>query len=84
MNAPDPRDLDPVIRETVMRLRDAGFETTCSCQGGPGHPFERLRAWCRADLVACTVSIHYLCQADRVMPESFVQVEFWTEEETSS
>ncbi len=98
-------ELDPGIQETVMRLRNAGFETSGSCQGGSGHAFDRptvqvcrgegetlhetclrLRAWCMVELRpwretkggAFTVSIHYLCQADRVMPESFVQVEFWT------
>jgi hypothetical protein len=36
----DPRLLDEGIRETVMLLREAGFKTFTSCQGGRGHSFQ--------------------------------------------
>lgn len=35
----DPRDLDPGIRDTVLLLRQAGFKTFTSCEGGRGHAF---------------------------------------------
>jgi hypothetical protein len=31
-------DMDPGIRPAVRLLREHGFETISSCQGGPGHP----------------------------------------------
>lgn len=36
----DPRVLDDGIRDTVLLLRDAGFKTFTSCQGGRGHSFQ--------------------------------------------
>lgn len=33
-------EIDPLIRNLVIALNDAGFETTGSCEGGPGHAFE--------------------------------------------
>ena len=36
----DPKSLDDGIRDTVMLLRDAGFKTFTSCQGGRGHSFQ--------------------------------------------
>ena len=35
-----PKSLDDGIRDTVMLLRDAGFKTFTSCQGGRGHAFQ--------------------------------------------
>jgi hypothetical protein len=35
----DPNALDIGIRETVLLLRKAGFETFMSCEGGKGHSF---------------------------------------------
>jgi hypothetical protein len=34
-------DIDPGIRDLVQWLRDRGFNTTCACQGGEGHSYER-------------------------------------------
>lgn len=34
-------EIDPEIRELVRWLRDRGFNTTCSCQGGEGHSYAR-------------------------------------------
>jgi hypothetical protein len=34
-------DLDPGIRDLVRWLRDRGFNTTCACEGGAGHSYER-------------------------------------------
>ncbi len=34
-------DLDARIRDVVLMLRDHGFNTFCSCEGGNGHSFER-------------------------------------------
>jgi hypothetical protein len=34
-------DLDPGIRDLVKWLRDRGFNTTCACEGGEGHSYER-------------------------------------------
>ena len=33
-------DLDPGIRDVVRLLRDHGWNTTCSCQGGVGHSYQ--------------------------------------------
>ncbi len=35
----DPHTLDDGIREIVQLLREAGYETFTSCEGGRGHPF---------------------------------------------
>jgi hypothetical protein len=35
----DPAELDPLIRETVLLLRGAGFKTFSSCQGTKGHGY---------------------------------------------
>jgi hypothetical protein len=35
----DPKLLDDGIRDCVLLLRDAGFKTFTSCQGGRGHSF---------------------------------------------
>ena len=86
-------ELDEGIREFVRELNEAGFETTSSCEGGPGHaapypmvvikadilPLERkaLILYMQGRGIECTVSEHYLCQVNRIMPESFVKVELW-------
>jgi len=33
----DPAELDDGIRDVVLAMRDAGFDTIGSCQGGQGH-----------------------------------------------
>jgi hypothetical protein len=35
----DPRELDEGIRDTVLLLWKAGFNTFTSCEGGKGHSF---------------------------------------------
>jgi hypothetical protein len=35
----DTTDLDPGIRDAVLLLREAGFKTFTSCEGGRGHSF---------------------------------------------
>jgi hypothetical protein len=35
----DPNTLDDGIRETVFLLRNAGYKTFISCEGGRGHAF---------------------------------------------
>jgi len=35
----DPETLDPGIQEAVLLLREAGYKTFTSCEGGRGHPF---------------------------------------------
>ena len=35
----DPNMLDDGIREIVLLLRQAGYKTFTSCEGGRGHPF---------------------------------------------
>lgn len=43
--------LDPKIRPLVMALRDAGFNTCSSCQGGgQRHPGTEWRHWERANV----------------------------------
>jgi hypothetical protein len=37
----DPLKLDIRIKGVVMRLRDAGFSTFASCQGGEHHAYNR-------------------------------------------
>ena len=36
---PNPRRLDPGIRDAVLLLQKAGFKTFTSCEGGRGHSF---------------------------------------------
>jgi len=42
---------------------------------------KRLVELMRGKEIACTVSEIYLCQADRIMPESYLQVELWQKAE---
>ncbi|RDJ35187.1 MAG: hypothetical protein DWQ19_10205 [Crenarchaeota archaeon] len=37
----DPLKLDRRIKGVVLRLKEAGFETFASCQGGPHHAYNR-------------------------------------------
>lgn len=34
-------NIDPKMSPLVMHLQLEGFNTSGSCQGGPGHPFEK-------------------------------------------
>lgn len=39
----DSLKLDKRVKGIVIRLREAGFETIMSCQGGPGHAYKKPR-----------------------------------------
>ena len=34
-------DLEPGIRDAVLMLREHGWNTTCSCEGGAGHAYDK-------------------------------------------
>ena len=56
----DPKDLDDGIREIVLLLRKAGFNTFTSCEGGRGHPF-------REPTVGLKFKSNYYCFRNRLV-----------------
>lgn len=79
----DYGELDLAIRPLVHRLRQEGFETTASCQGGEGHSFKvptviikyrkkrsyhlKIVKFMQFLEIPCTVSLCYMIQKNRIM-----------------
>lgn len=90
----DYSKIDPDVRALVRDLRESGFETTASCQGGPGHAMhlpsvtiaaedleaerDRLIEWVQERDLAAIVRVEYLVQSEYVMDESHLMLRLWT------